>query len=108
MFVKKLYRSVRAEDAALFTLSFLWICVIIQCVFLSGTDTRSVSAQAAGSPPVLILDPGHGGADGGADGGKNDAHKDASSDPSAGLDALDKLKSQISCPVDLKSLAGSM
>ena len=66
MFVKKLYRSVRAEDAALFTLSFLWICVIIQCVFLSGTDTRSVSAQAAGSPPVLILDPGHGGADGGA------------------------------------------
>ena len=44
----------------------------------------------------------------GADGGKNDAHKDASSDPSAGLDALDKLKSQISCPVDLKSLAGSM
>ena len=45
---------------------------------------------------------------GGADGGKNDAHKDASSDPSAGLDALDKLKSQISCPVDLKSLAGSM
>ena len=41
-------------------------------------------------------------------GGKNDAHKDASSDPSAGLDALDKLKSQISCPVDLKSLAGSM
>ena len=66
MFVKKLYRSVRAEDAALFTLSFLWICVIIQCVFFSGTDTRSVSAQAAGSPPVLILDPGHGGADGGA------------------------------------------
>ena len=66
MFVKKLYKSVRAEDAALFTLSFLWICVIIQCVFLSGTDTRSVSAQAAGSPPVLILDPGHGGADGGA------------------------------------------
>lgn len=66
MFVKKLYRSVRAEDAALFTLSFLWICVIIQCVFLSGTDTRSVSAKAAGSPPVLILDPGHGGADGGA------------------------------------------
>lgn len=50
----------------------------------------------------------NGGADGGADGGKNDAHKDASSDPSAGLDALDKLKSQISCPVDLKSLAGSM
>lgn len=66
MFVKKLYKSVRAEDAALFTLSFLWICVIIQCVFLSGTDTRSVSAQAADSPPVLILDPGHGGADGGA------------------------------------------
>ena len=66
MFVKKLYRSVRAEDAALFTLSFLWICVIIQCMFLSGKDTRSVSAQAAGSPPVLILDPGHGGADGGA------------------------------------------
>ena len=48
------------------------------------------------------------GANGGADGGKNDAHKDASSDPSAGLDALDKLKSQISCPVDLKSLTGSM
>lgn len=45
---------------------------------------------------------------GGADGGRNDAHKDASSDPSAGLDTLDKLKSQISCPVDLKSLAGSM
>ena len=66
MFVKKLYRSVRAEDAALFTLSFLWICVIIQCVFLLDTDTRSVSAKAAGSPPVLILDPGHGGADGGA------------------------------------------
>ena len=44
----------------------------------------------------------------GADGGKNDEHKDASSDPSAGLDALDKLKSQINCPVDLKSLAGSM
>ena len=45
---------------------------------------------------------------GGKNGGKNDAHKGASSDPSAGLDALDKLKSQISCPVDLKSLAGSM
>ncbi len=42
------------------------------------------------------------------DGGKNDAHKDASSDPSAGLDTLDNLKSQISCPVDLKSLTGSM
>ena len=60
------------------------------------------------SGPVVVVDPGHGGADGGADGGKNDAHKDASSDPSAGLDALDKLKSQINCPVDLKSLAGSM
>ena len=47
------------------------------------------------------------GADG-ANGGKNDAHKGASSDPSAGLDTLDNLKSQISCPVDLKSLAGSM
>ena len=47
------------------------------------------------------------GADG-ANGGKNDAHKGASSDPSAGLDTLDNLKSQISCPVDLKSLTGSM
>ena len=51
---------------------------------------------------------GDDGANGGADGGRNDAHKGASSDPSAGLDTLDKLKSQISCPVDLKSLAGSM
>ena len=55
-----------------------------------------------------MMTSGADGANGGADGGKNDAHKDASSDPSAGLDALDKLKSQISCPVDLKSLAGSM
>lgn len=66
MFVKKLYKSVRAEDAALFTLSFLWICVIIHCVFLSDTDTQSVSADSSEASPVLILDPGHGGADGGA------------------------------------------
>ena len=66
MFVKKLYKTVRAEDAALFALSFLWICVIIQCVFLPGENARSSSAEIAGSLPVLILDPGHGGADGGA------------------------------------------
>ena len=66
MFVKKLYKTVRAEDAALFALSFLWICVIIQCVFLQGENARSSSAEIAGSLPVLILDPGHGGADGGA------------------------------------------
>ena len=66
MFVKKLYKSVCAEDAALFTLSFLWICVIIHCVFLSSTDTRSVSLDGADALPVLVIDPGHGGADGGA------------------------------------------
>ena len=66
MFVKKLYKSVRAEDAALFALSFLWICVIIQCVFLPAADTRPVSAETEEALPVLILDAGHGGADGGA------------------------------------------
>ena len=66
MFVKKLYKTVRAEDAALFALSFLWICVIIQCVFLPGENARSSSAEIAGSLPVLILDPGHGGDDSGA------------------------------------------
>ena len=66
MFVKKLYKSVRAEDAALFTLSFLWICVIIHCVFLSGADARSTLAESAEPIPALIIDPGHGGADGGA------------------------------------------
>lgn len=66
MFVKKLYKTVRAEDAALFALSFLWICVIIHSVFLSDTDARFVSAETAGTLPVLILDAGHGGADGGA------------------------------------------
>ncbi len=66
MFVKKLYKSVRAEDAALFTLSFLWICVIMHSVFLSDAYTHSASAETAERLPVLIIDPGHGGADGGA------------------------------------------
>ena len=66
MFVKKLYKSVREEDAALFALSFLWICVIIQCVFLPAADARPVSAETEEALPVLILDAGHGGADGGA------------------------------------------
>ena len=66
MFVKKLYKSVCAEDAALFTLSFLWICVIMHSVFLSDAYTHSASAETAERLPVLIIDPGHGGADGGA------------------------------------------
>ncbi len=66
MFVKKLYKTIRAEDAALFALSFLWICVIIHSVFLSDTDARSTSAETPDTLPVLILDAGHGGADGGA------------------------------------------
>ena len=70
----------------------------------NGNVTDECTADTNGADGANDAD----GANGGADGGKNDAHKDASSDPSAGLDALDKLKSQISCPVDLKSLAGSM
>ena len=67
MFVKKLFRTVSAEDAALFSLCFLWICVIIHTVYLSS----SVSAEKAlseedSTAAVLIIDPGHGGADGGA------------------------------------------
>ena len=72
---------------------------IDDCLYRSGQQRCHTSTERGNHA---------GGANGGADGGKNDAHKDASSDPSAGLDALDKLKSQISCPVDLKSLAGSM
>ena len=64
MFVKKLYKTVRAEDAALFALSFLWICVIIHSVFMPLPDGDAAASAGGETAPVLILDPGHGGADG--------------------------------------------
>ncbi|MDU2403367.1 MAG: hypothetical protein E7D39_07610, partial [Bifidobacterium longum] len=73
-----------------------------------GIETGSNGKVTDECPADKSSTNGADGANGGADGGRNDAHKGASSDPSASLDALDKLKSQISCPVDLKSLAGSM
>lgn len=66
MSVNKLYKTVRAEDAALFTLSFLWICVIIYSVFMPLPDGDAAASTGGETAPVLILDPGHGGADGGA------------------------------------------
>ena len=66
MFHKKLFKSVRAGDAAVFTLSFLWICVIIQTVILSPRGRETAVLAPAAAEPTLILDAGHGGADGGA------------------------------------------
>lgn len=66
MFVKKLFRTVSAEDAALFSLCFLWICVIIHTVYLWSLPTGEAASTAGTAAAVLLIDPGHGGADGGA------------------------------------------
>lgn len=66
MFVKKLHKSISAEDTVLFTLSFLWICVIIHVVILRPAESFPVHSEDGTPASVLILDPGHGGADGGA------------------------------------------
>ena len=66
MFVKKLFRSVSAEETALFSLCFLWICVIIHTVYLwTGSADETLSEDGAATA-ILLIDPGHGGADGGA------------------------------------------
>ena len=102
-------RTVRVEGASgQYGLSFVGggtLLIDEDTSVAGGTGATGVSISQRGGDLYVSIE---GSVRGGADGGRNDAHKDASSDPSAGLDTLDKLKSQISCPVDLKSLAGSM
>jgi uncharacterized membrane protein YgcG len=82
------------------------------------TDECSADQSQSGSDQSGAGSGGQsqGGAQGGAQGGgdqsgsgqSGDEGKNQAADPSAGLDSLDKLRSQMTCPVDLKSIAGSV